>query len=136
MQTAILYNEHEVKQGGNKEDIRNGFNLWIDITDPSPPEIPAIQKTFDLEAKTLETFMHKSKKPQVFVLDNYTFTLILDMKYKSSETLSTEAVYLFCGRGWLITLHSSEVDLMTKSHTLLEQKNKKNYGGNNRCSIL
>ena len=125
MQTVILYNEREVKQGGSKEDIRLGYNLWIDITDPSPPEILAIQKNFDLDVKTLETFIHKSKKPQVRVLDSYTFTLILDLKYKSFGTLVTEAVYLFCGRGWLITIHSSEVDLMINTHTLFEQKNKK-----------
>ena len=125
MQTVIAYNEHEVKQGGNKEDMRLGYNLWFDITDPSPPEILAIQKNFDLDTKTLETFMHKSKKPQVSVLDGYTFTLILDLKYKSFGTLMTEAVYLFCGRGWLITLHSSEVDLMINIHKLFEQKNKK-----------
>jgi magnesium transporter len=125
MQTVIVYNEYEVRQGGNKEDIRHGYNLWIDITDPSPPEILAIQKNFDLDIKTLETFMHKSKKSQVRVLDSYTFTLILDLKYKSFGTLTTEAIYLFCGRGWLITLHSSEVDLMISMHTLFEQKNKK-----------
>jgi magnesium transporter len=125
LQTVILYNEHEVKQGGNKEDIRRGYNLWIDITDPSPPEILAIQKNFDIDTKTLETVIHKSKKPQVRVLDNYTFTLILDLKYKSFGTLVTGAVYLFCGRGWLITIHSSEVDLMVNTHILFEQKNKK-----------
>jgi magnesium transporter len=125
MQSVILYNEHEVRQGGNKEDIRRGYNLWIDITDPSPPETLAIQKNFDLDTRILETFIHKSKKPQVRVLDSYTFTLILDLKYKSFGTLVTEAVYLFCGRGWLITIHSSEVDLMVNTHILFEQKNKK-----------
>lgn len=125
MQTVILYNEHEVKQGGSKEDIRRGYNLWIDITDPSPPEILAIQKNFDLDVKTLETFIHKSKKPEVRVLDSYTFTLILDLKYKAFGALITEAVYLFCGRGWLVTIHSSEVDLLINIHTLFEQKNKK-----------
>ena len=125
MQTVILYNEHEVRQGGNREDIRQGYNLWIDITDPSPPEILAMQKNFDIDTKTLETIIHKSKKPQVRVLETYTFTIILDLKYKSFGTLVTEAVYLFCGRGWLITLHSSEVDLMLNIHTLFEQKNKK-----------
>jgi Mg2+ and Co2+ transporter CorA len=98
LQTVILYNEHEVSQGGNKEDIRRGYNLWIDITDPSPPEILAIQKNFDLDTKTLETFIHKSKKPQVRVLDSYTFTLILDLKYKSFGTLVNGLLYKL----WLI----------------------------------
>ena len=125
MQTLIAYNEHEVKQGGNKVDMRLGYNLWVDITDPSPPEILAIQKNFDLDTKTLETLIHKSKKPQVSVLDGYTFILLLGLKYRSFGTLMTEAVYLFCGRRWLITLHSSEVDLMINIRKLFEQKNKK-----------
>jgi Mg2+ and Co2+ transporter CorA len=87
LQTVILYDEHEVGQGGNQEDIRSGYNLCIDIIDPSPTEILSIQKNFDLDIKTLETFIHKSKKPQVRVLDSYTFTLILDLKYKSFGTL-------------------------------------------------
>jgi Mg2+ and Co2+ transporter CorA len=61
MQSVILYNEHEVRKGGNKEDIRRGYNLWIDIPDPSPPETLAIQKNFDLDTRILETFIHKSK---------------------------------------------------------------------------
>ncbi len=92
---------------------------------PSPTEILSIQKNFDLDIKTLETYIHKSKKPQVRVLDSYTFTLILDLKYKSFGTLVTDAVYLFCGRGWLITIHSSDVDLMVNTHILFEPHGKR-----------
>lgn len=36
MQNIICYNEREVREGqGSKEDIKKGFNLWIDIVDPS-----------------------------------------------------------------------------------------------------
>jgi hypothetical protein len=48
MQTVILYNEHEVRQGGNKEDIRRGYNLWIDITDPTPPKFLLSKRTLTL----------------------------------------------------------------------------------------
>jgi magnesium transporter len=33
------------------------------------------------------------------------------MKNKDPETLLVEAVYFFLGRNWLITIHSSEIDL-------------------------
>jgi hypothetical protein len=47
------------------------------------------------------------------VLDNYTFTLILDIKYKSFEMLSSEGIYLFCGRGWLVSHKPSPVYVYT-----------------------
>jgi hypothetical protein len=47
MRTEILYNGREVRQGGNKEDIRRGYNLWIDITDPSVLVVVIARKNFE-----------------------------------------------------------------------------------------
>lgn len=37
------------------------------------------------------------------------------MKYSDACTLTTEGVkvYIFLGRGWLVTIHSAKVDLMS-----------------------
>lgn len=69
--------------------------------------------------------MRKSKKPQVRVLDDHKFTIILDIRYKTFENLVTESIYLFHGAEWLITIHSDRVDLLTNVELLFEQKNKK-----------
>ena len=50
---------------------------------------------------------------------------MLDIKFKDSQTVVTEGVYLFCGKNWLITIHPSEVDLAKSIRKLLEHKNKK-----------
>jgi magnesium transporter len=50
---------------------------------------------------------------------------MLDIKFKDSQTIVTESVYLFCGKNWLITIHPSEVDLAKSICKLLEHKNKK-----------
>jgi len=50
---------------------------------------------------------------------------LLDIKFKDSQTVVTEGVYLFCGKNWLITIHPSEVDLAKSIRKLLEHKNKK-----------
>jgi magnesium transporter len=125
MQTAIAYNGTQVKQDGTKEDISKGFKLWVDLVNPSPTEISEIGKTFNLDGSALETLINKSKKPQVRILDNHKFTIILDIKYKSFEDLVTESIYLFHSTEWLITIHSENVDLMTNVQLLFEQKNKK-----------
>jgi magnesium transporter len=47
------------------------------------------------------------------------------MKYKSIDNLDTEAVYFFLGRGWLITIHSSNVDFITRVRKMFEERNKR-----------
>jgi Mg2+ and Co2+ transporter CorA len=73
MQTALAYNGTHVKQGGTKDDIKKGFKLWLDLVNPSPTEISEIKKTYNLDESALEILIHKSKKPQVRVLENHRF---------------------------------------------------------------
>ena len=122
---SIAYNENLVKYDGKKEDTQNGFKLWIDIINPTKSEISEITKNFELDKSAVQALEHKSKKPQVRILDNHTFTIILDIKYKTFEDLVTESIYLFHGGEWLITIHSEKVDLLTNVKLLFEQKNKK-----------
>jgi magnesium transporter len=123
MQTSIAYNDNEVKQSGTKEDITKGYKLWLDVIDPTSSEIQDIQQIYGLDKNTLEIFMNKSKKPQIRMSNAQIFTLILDIKYKDLRTLATEALYIFKGKDWLITIHSSKVDLVPNVNALFEQKN-------------
>ena len=126
MQNTICYNEHEVKEGhGSKEDIKKGYNLWVDLVNPTESELSNLQLSYNFDKKAFETYKNKSKKPQIRVLEDHTLTILLSMKYKSIDNLDTEAVYFFLGRGWLITIHSSNVDLMTRVRKMFAEKNKK-----------
>jgi magnesium transporter len=124
MQTIISYNEREVKYGGSKDDTKAGCNVWVDLVEPTPIELSSIQQAFHLDKVALEKYVNNSKKPQVRVVDNHKFALALDMKFKDAKTLVTEALHLFAGRGWLVTIHSSKVDLQSRMLTLFEQKNR------------
>ena len=126
MQNIICYNEREVKEGqGSKEDIKKGYNLWIDVVNPTESDLFNLQQSFNLDNKALENYENKSKKTQIRLLENHSFTIFLNMKYKSIDNLDTEAVYFFLGRGWLITIHSSNVDLITRVRKMFAEKNKK-----------
>jgi magnesium transporter len=124
MRTTISYNERDVKYDGSKDDIKAGYNVWVDLVNPTVPELSSIQQSFHLDKVALEKYLNKSKKPQVRVVDNHKFALALDMKFKDARTLATEGVYLFVGRGWLVTIHSDKVDLQSKILTLFEEKNR------------
>ncbi len=125
MKTIISYNEHEIKSDGSLDDLGSGYNVWIDLVDPDHEELMGLANKFDLDPEALETYFNKSKKPEIRVLDNHTFTVMIDMKNKDPKTLETEGIYFFLGRHWLITLHSPEVNLKELVERLFEVKNKK-----------
>ena len=87
--------------------------------------IKSVASYFRLDESAVELLRSKSKKPQIRLLDNHTFTILLDIKFKDSLAVVTEGVYLFCGKNWLITIHTSEVDLAKSIRKLLEHENKK-----------
>jgi magnesium transporter len=125
LKTIISYNEHEVKSDGSLDDLGNGYNIWVDLVDPNHEEMTELANKFTLDPEALETFFNKSKKPEIRILDNHTFTVVLDMKNKDPKTLETEGIYMFLGRHWLITAHTSEINLKEIVERLLKVKNKK-----------
>jgi len=100
-----------VKVDGSIEDLDKGYNVWMDVIDPNEKDLDTLAHKFNLNQEAIQTCLNKSKKPEIRQLDNHTFTVIVDMKNKDPETLLVEAVYFFLGRNWLITIHSSGIDL-------------------------
>jgi magnesium transporter len=125
LKTIIAYNEHQVKSDGSLDDLGNGYNVWIDLVDPDHEEVLRLANKLNLDPYALENYFNKSKKPEIRLLDNQLFTVILDMKNKNPKTLETEGIYFFLGRKWLITLHTPEVNLKELVERLFKVKNKK-----------
>ena len=125
MRTIFAYNDHEVKTDGSIDDLGSGYNMWIDLIDPDHDELFKLAHKFSLDAEAIETYINKSKKAEIRLLDNHTFTVVLDMKNKYPKTLETEGIYFFLGRKWLITIHSSEVELKELVERILNVKNIK-----------
>ena len=92
---------------------------------PTDDVLQTFVDQFHLDRSAVELVTNKSKKSQIRILDDHTFTILLDIKYKDSKTVVTEGVYLFCGKRWLITIHSAEVELLKSTRKLLEHENKK-----------
>ena len=125
MHTITVYNENEVKELNDIKNIQGEDKVWIDLVDPTDDVLQTFVDQFHLDQSAVELFKNKSKKSQIRILEDHTFTILLDIKYKDSKTVVTEGVYLFCGKRWLITIHSAEVDLIKSTRKLLEHENKK-----------
>ena len=124
--TVISYNEREIKEGtGSKNDIKNGYNIWIDIIDPELIDLENIQKEFNLDEQAVNKIKNKSKKPQVRTMDNHQLTIFIDLQFQHISNLEIRPIYFFNGVGWLITIHSNEVNLLTKGRLIFAERNRK-----------
>ena len=62
MQNIACQNEHEVKEGhGSKEVIKKGYNLQVDLVNPTESELSNLQQSFNFDKKAFETYENKSK---------------------------------------------------------------------------
>jgi magnesium transporter len=124
VQNIISYNEHEVRRGGSKDDVSQGYNVWVDLSDPTPAELQNVQESFHIDYNALEEYSNKSKRAQVRILGSHIFTLMIEIKYGPAQTLTTEGIYMFLGSGWLVTIHSSEANLMAVVKRILEERSR------------
>lgn len=105
MQTIITYNESEIKEQKEFQNIKSEDKVLVDLVNPDEDLIQSIVAQFHLDQSAVELFKNKCKKPQIRLLEDHTFTILLALKYKDSKTVVTEGVYLFCGKNWLTTTH-------------------------------
>ena len=102
-------------------DLQSKYETWIDLEDPSTEELNQIQEKFHIDANILKQYSSSLKKPQIRVLENYIFTIISSIKFKTLQTIETEAVYLFIGKNWLITIHSNKMNLKRQVQQIFEK---------------
>ena len=95
----------------SQTDLQNEYKLWIDLEQPTSSEISQIQEIFHIDTNILNQYINGVKKPQIRLLQNYKFTLVLSIKFKTLQSIETEAIYMFIGKNWLITIHSSNINL-------------------------
>ena len=101
-------------------DLHSKYQIWIDLEDPTSEELSQIQEIFLIDTNILKQYSSGLKKPQIRVLKNFTFTLLLSIKFKTLQTIETEAIYMFIGKNWLITIHSSQSNLKQKIDQIFE----------------
>ncbi len=123
--SMMSYDANGINDTGSKSDLSRGLQLWVDIVDPSPEDLAKIQKEYNLNNDAINLIKQKTKRPQVRMLDNHIFTIVLDIQYKTLQQVLIDGIYLFTGKNWLITIHSSDIDLTGPIKHLLEKKNKK-----------
>jgi magnesium transporter len=121
----IYYNSKGTRYKKEGELDSESDKIWIDISDPSTEDLQTIGKEYDLDEDSIRLIGQKTKRPQIRMLDNHIFCILLDIRFKTIKQLLIEGIYMYVGKNWIITLHSSKVELFSNIKDVIEKKNKK-----------
>ena len=102
-----------------------GDKLWIDLQDPSPENLQFIKQKYNLDEDSIKTTEQQAKRPQVRILDECVFSILLDIRYKTRTKLMVYGIYIYIGKDWLVTIHTSDVDILSPIKHVMEKKNKR-----------
>jgi magnesium transporter len=134
---VILYNEREIKEDSkiwssyDSSDYvkKEGYKLWIDVTTsattPSRSDLEYLQHSFCLDEEAIKAVETGIKKTQARILQEHIFVIFSNLGYKNIRDLDTNAIYFFLGRGWLITIHGRETDLVDMGKKAFLKKNRR-----------
>ncbi len=121
----IYYNSRGIRNDQDGSLDPQSDKLWIDISDPSPEDLQSITKEYHLDEDSIRLIDQKTKRPQIRMLDNHIFSILLDIRFRTIKQLLIEGIYIYVGQNWIITLHSSAVEIFSTIKDILEKKNKK-----------
>ena len=72
----------EIREKGDKNDIYNGYDLRMDVVDPSSEDIFYIQKGFGQDVDTLKVVEHEAKGPRFAYLKTIRLLYYLTLNTK------------------------------------------------------
>lgn len=126
MYKIILYDKNGFQITDKIDDLKKDSSKkkWIDLTDPTQEEVKKIKQIFALDSDALEQYFNGSKKPDIRVLNNQRFIILIDLNYKKLDILEKEGLYIFQGLDWLVTIHSSTFKLFEGITKNLKHKNQ------------
>lgn len=127
----IYYNSSGIVYEGEKANPTIvGCNLWIDLVDPTEFDFKFLETQFEIDSDTIQLIRQRAKRAQVRILEKYVFGIYLDIRYKTFKKLLTEGVYTYLGKDWMITIHSSDVQILSSVKHTMEKKNKRILNAN------
>jgi len=128
MQKSIIYyNDQEVKEDEvniSHVTLNTGYKIWIDLINPTSSELTNLQQIFSIDKDAIKKIESNSKKQQILILDDQKFPILLQLKYRNLKNLETLPIYFFVGKGWLITIHSESIDLLSQGRKMFLKNNK------------
>jgi magnesium transporter len=100
--TEELDNVGSIAQRWIKPDVR----LWIDVEEPTEPELRALGDIFHLDAEAIDDCLHGEQHPRIDEFEDHIFLVVYGMMgEREANDYEPRKLAVFCGPRYLITVH-------------------------------
>ncbi len=90
--------------------LASGTHLWMDVIDPSPEELAALQEAFRLHELSIEDSLRWGQRSKVEFYEDYVFVVLHGLSLSAEDQLLDSEIHLFAApKGWLITIRRDPV---------------------------
>lgn len=88
----------------------SGDTLWLDLADPTPQDIAALQAHFNFHPLAIEDATRRPQRPKVDAYGHYYFVVFYCIGAQDQgRRIETSAINIFIGADYLVTVHRDPV---------------------------
>jgi magnesium transporter len=92
---------------------------WIDLSQQDDSQLATLQQRFGFHPLTIEDCLHFDQRPKLEEYGNYLFVVVHGFFSATNDICDLQPLELhaFLGKGYLVTVHQSDIDALAKVWT-------------------
>jgi magnesium transporter len=108
-------------EGASQACRQDGAFVWLGLFEPTPDELDAVRREFDLHELAVEDALHAHQRPKLEVYDDTLFVVLKPARYvDSEEVVETGEIHLFVSEAFVVAVRHGEASSLKEARKRLE----------------
>jgi magnesium transporter len=109
--------------GASEACRQDGAFVWLGLFEPSPDELDAVRREFNLHELAVEDALHAHQRPKLEVYEDTLFVVLKPARYvDSEEVVETGEIHLFVSDSFVVAVRHGEASSLGEARKRLEQR--------------
>ncbi len=101
----------------------DGAFVWLGLFEPTPDELDAVRREFNLHELAVEDALHAHQRPKLEVYDDTLFVVLKPARYiDSEEVVETGEIHLFVSDAFAVAVRHGEASSLGEARKRLEHR--------------
>jgi magnesium transporter len=110
-------------QGASEACRQDGAFVWLGLFEPTPDELDAARREFDLHELAVEDALNAHQRPKLEVYDDTLFVVLKPARYlDAEETVETGEIHLFVSESFVVAVRHGEASSLREARKRLEHR--------------
>jgi magnesium transporter len=111
--------------GASEACRQDGAFVWLGLYEPTPDELDAVRREFNLHELAVEDALHAHQRPKLEVYDDTLFVVLKPARYiDSEERVETGEIHLFVSDAFVVAVRHGEASSLRDARKRLEHRSE------------